>query len=195
MTNERNMLLVRHPETQANVDGRYVGRGDAPLTALGQEQSSRLVAAISQWEPDEVWSSPLPRALDVAKMASELSGVEPIVDERLTELDFGIAEGLTYEETQRREISFQFKSVDEPVAPGGESRRDIFLRTADVLDDALSSSERIAVVTHGGVFRSGLVHLLGLSIDEIWTFHIRNAQIAEIRLIDERAMLERFIQA
>ncbi|MDZ4178667.1 MAG: histidine phosphatase family protein, partial [Coriobacteriia bacterium] len=41
-----DILLVRHPETSANVEGRFVGRGDAPLTPRGIEQIPLLVDAI-----------------------------------------------------------------------------------------------------------------------------------------------------
>ncbi len=115
--------------------------------------------------------------------------------ERLTELDFGDAEGLTYDETVDRGIEFAFRSQHAPVAPGGESRHDILLRTSRVLADARQASSRLAIVTHGGVFRSAMVELLGLPLAHIWTFHIRNAQLAEIRIVEDQAMLERFVQA
>jgi len=195
MTINSEILLVRHPETEANVNGRYVGRGNAPLTQVGEAQASDLVGQISTWSPEAIWSSPLPRTLNVARAASEMCGAPVVVDERLTELDFGVAEGLTYDETVARGIKFEFRSEDLPVAPGGESRRDILLRTGDVLADMRSSVIRSAVVTHGGVFRSAMVALLDLPLDGIWKFHIRNAQLAEIRIVDGHAMLERFIQA
>jgi broad specificity phosphatase PhoE len=191
---DSRILLVRHPETEANVDGRYVGRGNAPLTATGRSQARRLVEEISRFGPDRIWSSPLPRAHDVATAAAERSGAELRVEDRLTELDFGVAEGLTYDETQEKGIVFAFRSENDPVAPGGESRRDILLRTADALTEIRKDSTNAAVVTHGGVFRSAMVELLGLPLEHIWTFHIRNAQIAEIVFMGERAMLERFEQ-
>ena len=195
MSTESHILLVRHPETEANVSGRYVGRGDAPLTELGDEQAGRLVTAISEWDPDSIWSSPLPRALNVATETAARCGATLVVEQRLTELDFGDAEGLTYDETVDRGIEFAFRSQHAPVAPGGESRHDILLRTSRVLADARQASARLAIVTHGGVFRSAIVELLGLPLAHIWTFHIRNAQLAEIRIVEDRAMLERFVQA
>ncbi len=48
-------------------------------------------------------------------------------------------------------------------------------------------------MTHGGVFRSALPFLLGLTIDHIWTFHIRNAQIAVVRVFDGHGQLEEFV--
>lgn len=190
--NERRLLLVRHPETEANASGRYVGRGDSPFTALGIEQAARLARRIAEWGPDAVWSSPLRRALAVAEEAAALAAVPLKLDERLTELDFGEAEGLTFAETVERGIRFEFGSVDAPVAPGGESRGEIWRRSVAAAEDAVHAAARTAIVTHGGVFRSMLPHLLGLGIDSIWTFHVRNAQIAEIALVDGIGRLEEF---
>jgi len=50
----------------------------------------------------------------------------------------------------------------------------------------------VAVVTHGGVFRSTVPHLLGLPISSIWAFHIPNAAYIEYRIIDGHAQVERF---
>lgn len=188
------IMLVRHPQTTANVDGRYVGRGDTELTDEGRAQARRLASHISAWEPDAVFSSPLGRALDVARSAARELSLEVAVDDRFTELDFGVAEGLTFEETRARGIRFDFKNVAAPVAPHGESRQDIFDRTLSALEDVRRNSHRAVVVTHGGVFRSAIVALLGLPIDYIWTFHIRNAQVAEIRIVEDHPTLERFFQ-
>ncbi|MDA3935367.1 MAG: histidine phosphatase family protein [Actinomycetota bacterium] len=192
---ERRILLVRHPETEANVDGRFVGRGDAPYTARGERQAMLSVDEIVGFQPDEIWSSPLHRAHHVAENASAKLGVPHVVDERLNELDFGQAEGLTYQQTQDRGIEFQFGAQDAPVAPGGESRADILVRSGAAVDAASSAAMRVAIVTHGGVFRSAVVHLLGLPIDAIWSFDIRNAQCALFRIVDGHTMLERFWQA
>lgn len=179
---ETRILLVRHPETQANVSGRWVGRGNAPYTALGELQVEAVVARLIEFAPDEIRSSPLFRAHEPARRAAAALGLDHHVDERLNELDFGAAEGLTIQEAKARGIAFDFKAWDKPVAPGGESRADIMARTAEALDDAIASGARVALVTHGGVFRSGLVHLLGLPPAGIWAFHIRNAAVAEIRV-------------
>ncbi len=192
MTEERRILLVRHPETEANVDGRFVGRGDAPFTERGRVQAELLTEAIVAFAPDAVWTSPLRRTRVVADAAAERLGLDPIVDERLTELDFGAAEGLTYEQTVECGIAFDFASADAPVAPGGESRRDIYERVAGALGEIVVPGQRAAIVTHGGVFRSAITHLLGLPLSAIWAFHIRNGSIADIRIVDGHGMLEEF---
>jgi len=189
---ETRFLLVRHPETEANVDGRQVGRGDTPYTPRGVRQRELLATRIAVWEPDVIVSSPLRRALEVAEEARVRCAANLILDARLTELDFGVAEGLTYEEIAARDIMFDFRSVDLPVCEGGESRRSIYVRSAAVVSDQSSRAERVAIVSHGGVFRSLLAHLVGLPIDFIWSFDIRPAAVCEIRVIDGFGLLHEF---
>lgn len=188
------MLLVRHPETEANVSGRLIGRNDSPYTAQGRAQLRRLPRKIARFGPDRIWSSPLERALRPAQRAAAVTGVPLIVDERLVELDFGRAEGMTFEEIAEAGIPFDYRNRDAPVAPGGESRAEIEARTAAVCRELIEAGGRHAVVTHGGVFRAALVTLLGLSSSDIWAFHIKNAQLAHVRVVDGHGMLETFVQ-
>lgn len=190
---EYRILLVRHPETIANVEGRFVGRGDAPLSERGKHQAPLLVSAIERFLPNIIYTSPLMRACTVAESAAFALGVQMLVDERLTEIDFGAIEGLTYPEIVERGVTFRIDAEDEPVAFGGESRRDILARTAEVMEAILHADERrVAVVTHGGVVRSALVHLLGLPLSAIWSFDIDNGCMAHIRVIDGHGQLVEF---
>ena len=189
---ETHILLVRHPETTANIDGRYVGTGDAPYTREGQLQVRRIAQKIARFEPQRLWTSPLRRTLVAARRAAAQANVPAEVDDRLVELDFGIAEGLTFAEVQAAGILFNYKEIDTPVAPQGETRRAIEARSAAFCDDIITLGGRHAVVTHGGVFRASLVHLLGLSSTDIWAFHIHNAQMAHVRIVEGHGMLEEY---
>ena len=187
-------MLVRHPETEANVSGRFVGRGDSPFTPEGLLQAARLPAEVAAFDPDVVWTSPLRRAQSVALMAAELAHVPLHVDERLAELHFGDAEGMTYEEIVNAGMPFNYRSAEEPVAPNGESRGSIERRVAQIADEVVASGGRVAVVAHGGVVRAMLVHLLGLSTTDVWAFHVHNAQLATVRVVDGHGMLEEYVQ-
>lgn len=189
---EAHVLLVRHPETLANVQGRFIGRGDSPYTVTGRTQLRRLASRIERFTPDLVWTSPLERARSVAERAALATGGQPRIDERLVELDFGRAEGLTYEEVAEAGLPFNYRNRDEPVAPEGESRAQIEARAAAVCDQVVELGGRHVIVTHGGVFRASLVHLLGLASTDIWAFHIRNGQVAHVRIVDGHGMLEEF---
>lgn len=189
---ETRILLVRHPETVANVDGRFVGRGDVPFTALGTRQLRRIPAKIAAFRPDVVLSSPLRRARVLAERAAHSAGVDLKIDDRLMELDFGAAEGMTFEEIAAAGMVFDYRNFHAPVAPGGESRAQIQARAAAVCNQLVATPGRYAVVTHGGVFRASLVHLLGLESTDVWAFSVRNGQLAEVRVVDDHGMLEEY---
>jgi broad specificity phosphatase PhoE len=188
------ILLVRHPETEANINGRFVGRGDSPYTHEGRLQLARVPHKIARFTPDVVWSSPLPRALRLAQRAARAADTPLRVDDRLLELDFGRAEGMTIEEVQAAGLAFEYRNAQAPVAPEGESRAQIEARAAAFMDELVGAGGRHAVVTHGGAFRASLVYLLGLASTDIWAFHIHNAQLAQLRVVEGHGMLEEYVQ-
>jgi broad specificity phosphatase PhoE len=110
------------------------------------------------------------------------------------ELDFGAAHALTWEEIALAGIPFDYRSYDEPVAPGGESRRQLEERVARVVDEACEIGGRHALVCHAGVMRAILAHTLKLHDDHLWSFAIHNAQLATVRVIDGTAQLVEFVQ-
>jgi broad specificity phosphatase PhoE len=187
-------LLVRHPETQANVDVRFVGRGDSPYTAEGRRQLERITRTIARFGPDVIWSSPLTRALTLAEEAAALSSARLAVDRRLMEIDFGEVEGMTYDEIVASGNYLNYKDQEAPVSPGGESRGAVEARAAAVCEAALAAGGRHCLVTHGGVFRASLVHLLGLASTDIWAFHVHNGQLAYVSVVDGHGVLEKFLQ-
>ena len=65
---DSHLLIVRHPQTDANVDGRFVGRGDTPYTTLGELQRDLLATEIVGWAPDRIVSSPLRRTREVTEL-------------------------------------------------------------------------------------------------------------------------------
>lgn len=191
---ETNILLVRHPETEGNVDGRLMGRNTSPFTTRGYLQARRLPKKIAAFQPDAIWSSPLERAHVVATRAARITRTPLTVDDRLIELDFGEAEGMTFEEIAEAGLSFNFRSRELPVAPGGESRQQIEERAAEVCDELVATGGRFAVITHGGVVRASIMHLLGLPSDAIWAFHVHNAQMAHVRIVEGHGSLEEYVE-
>ena len=124
------ILLVRHPETLANAHGRFVGSGESPFTERGERQADALVSCIASWCPTLVRTSPRVRARTVAERAAQASDAQLEVDEDLAEIDFGLAEGLTYEETTVRGIEIDLLGGPVETSPfeGGESWRDFLER-------------------------------------------------------------------
>ena len=123
---ETHILIVRHPETEANINGRFVGQGESPFTELGRVQARRLPAKIARVRAGRA-SGPRRCCEPVSSpSAPRGSPARPLhVDARLIELDFGAAHALTWEEIAEAGIPFNYRSAEEPVAPGGESRNEL----------------------------------------------------------------------
>lgn len=183
-------MLVRHPQTVANAERRFIGRSDSPLTDRGIEQRNALAEAVAVFKPLQVFSSPIPRALDAARIAAP-PGVAVIVADDLIEVDFGLAEGLKHSEMVERGIALDYDGPG-PVAPGGETLAALEERVARVAARIAESGLRSAVFTHGGVFRRLLGAWLDLPRGAIWRFSVTNGAIAVVRVADGYATLESF---
>lgn len=143
------IALIRHGQTDWNVQGRIQGSTDIELNDTGREQA--LVAATSLQHSDIEWdavlTSPLQRAAETARIiANSLSLPGPEIDARLVERRYGKVEGLLAAE--RAQLS------DVPDAQLGiESREGVGERASAALRDDINDRDLI-VVTHGGVISS-----------------------------------------
>ena len=185
-------MIVRHPETHANVERRLVGREDSPLTDDGLLQSQRIKDAICSFRPDVVWCSPLRRARAVADAVATAMPVEVIDDERLMEIDFGAAEGLTVDEAKDAGIILNYSDDAAPVAIDGESREQVQKRVHRCLGDVTAHGGRAAIVTHGGIVRAAMVDLLQMSPASLWSFAVPNGCIAVFDVYDDTFVLRSF---
>ena len=150
MTTE--LYLVRHGETDWNLQHRIQGLTDIPLNETGREQAraTGLLLARRRW--DGVFCSPLSRALETATIiADELGLPAPTTIEALVERNYGEAEGLNFLEIERR-------YPDRGSVPGQESRDDVVARVLPALRElaAAHPDESLVVVSHGGAIRSVL---------------------------------------
>lgn len=149
------IALVRHGETDWNRAHRVQGRTDIPLNATGRRQAGMTATALRRQHWDAVFSSPLQRAAETARiMAAELALPEPTLVGPLVERNYGAGEGLTAQELEAR-----FPRTSQ--VPGRESRLSAVNRALPALR-ALAEEHaggRLLVVTHGGLIRSVLMHL------------------------------------
>jgi broad specificity phosphatase PhoE len=188
------VLLARHPQVEANVAGRFVGTGESPFTPLGERQCTDLAAYVADWKPFSVHSSPRRRARAVADLAALEAGVEVHVDDDLAEIDFGAAEGLTYDEAKIAGVAIDLLGGPPESAPfhEGETWHNFAARIAAAAERIETCGPRIAVIAHGGVIRALLAHWLGLPEHAAWRFAVPNASVATLTLWDGTGTLRTF---
>lgn len=147
--NETVLGLLRHGQTDWNVDMRLQGVSDIPLNERGRIQAKIAAPKVALGNWDLVLTSPLSRARETAEIVSTaLPGVALLTHELLLERSFGVAEGLTYE--QWRE---QFGAIHH--AEGAESIENLTERVENFLQDLALTypGKRVLAVSHGAFIR------------------------------------------
>ena len=180
----QRLLLIRHGESEWNRDGRIQGFQDSGLSDLGREQSERLRERLGKEKIDVVYSSTSERARDTARIAlGHRIDVEARPD--LREINLGEWEGVEAAELKRRlpvETELWFRAPSKVRIPGAESIRTFRTRTTREIDAIRSEHADAGIVlfVHGGVICTYLTSLLGLRLDDLWRFKIRNASITKV---------------
>ncbi|MFC1864899.1 histidine phosphatase family protein [Chloroflexota bacterium] len=161
------LLLVRHGITEFNSTRRFAGYSDVELSAAGYQQVERLRDRLASEKIDAVYSSDLRRALVTAEVISSGHEVDVITCDELREMNYGEAEGLTFDE-----ISRLYPQVAELIRnfnlrlkfPGGEDFEGFIERTSKFLDrlEKHAPSQTILIVSHSGSLRVLVCNLLGI---------------------------------
>ena len=96
--------VLRHGQTDWNVQMRLQGSTDIPLNETGRVQAHVAAKILTTEGITKIIASPLSRALETARIVGVAAGIEPIIDDRLIERNFGQFEGMTIDEVhQHRE--------------------------------------------------------------------------------------------
>lgn len=170
--------IVRHGRTEHNASGLLLGRLDPPLDDLGRDQAAALVETIGP--VDRVICSPLLRTRETASAF----GVEPIVDERWIELDYGDFDGVPLASVSS-EIWSAWRSDADFRPPGGESLRQLGERVASAMDE-LAAEDRsdltTVVVTHVSPIKAAVCWALGVDDLVSWRLWVATASITSVAL-------------
>jgi probable phosphoglycerate mutase len=160
------LFLVRHGATTATEEGRFSGTTGAELSADGRWQAARLGERLSQQNIAAVYSSPLSRAVETARIIAGHCRVEPIARDELREIGHGHWQGLTREDVERQ-FSAEYASWEaDPFtfAPaGGESGVAVLARALPVIREIVAAhhGQQVLVVSHKATLRLVLSSLLG----------------------------------
>jgi len=157
---ERTLILIRHGQTDWNAEERFQGRVDVPLNAVGRSQALRLRVELGGMPFDTVYSSPLGRALDTARIIAGNRAVTP--EPLVTEIHHGFWQGRT-----KREILCRWpdqwqcwQSQRQPFTPrDGEPARCVGIRVEEFLRSMQGTN--ILCVSHGVVIQNFLAILSG----------------------------------
>lgn len=163
-TAARSVWLVRHAATDWT-GRRWCGRSDPDLNVAGRRQAARVAAElaadlelVAPGEPALVLTSPLRRATQTAAGIARVTGASIVVDDSLVEVDFGLAEGLTWDAVRvgQPALAEALVAGADPDWPGGETAAELVARASRAADriSSLAAVGPVVVVSHGGLLRS-----------------------------------------
>ena len=163
----RRVILWRHGQTAWNVERRFQGSTDVPLTEAGAGQARRAARLLASLRPDAIVSSDLTRAADTAAELAALTGLHVTPEEGLRETYAGVWQGLTHEEIIARhgDEYAAWKRGEAIRRGGGELETEVADRAAPVVlrhVEKLPVDGTLVVVSHGGTIRTTIGRLLGL---------------------------------
>jgi broad specificity phosphatase PhoE len=189
------LYFVRHGESTWNVEGRFQGQLDAPLSDLGVRQARAVAQRIArEVQPAAIVSSPLSRALRTAQIIGEACGIPGSIDERLLEICHGEWQGLLKEDVMRRWPALYRQWHEVPASttfPGGESLRQVQARLDSFLQDALSMPSPLLVCTHEVVVRLAVLWATQEPLHCYFGWMTENAAITDIEVAQGRPRLIR----
>ncbi len=184
------MILVdvlRHGECQGGEIFR--GATDVALSETGWEQMRGAVGRYPAERWQRVISSPLRRCREFAEEQAEALGLPLTVDEDWRELSFGDWEGRPREELlaeNRAAVEAFYRDPQGCAPPGGEPADAMQQRVLQAWARALgaASGERVLLVTHGGVIRALLAHVLGMPLQRMFTLDVPYACLSGIHHVE-----------
>ncbi|MFN7034736.1 MAG: histidine phosphatase family protein [Bellilinea sp.] len=180
MSNGRTELwLVRHGQTDWNVEGRYQGQADMPLNEFGIKQAQDLAEKLRNVNFAAIYSSDLQRALSTAKILA--GGREVSIDPRLREINQGEWEGQLFDVIRQRYANFFENRLENPLEsrpPGGESLKEVAERVKSCVDEITSHhpGERVLIVSHGLVIATLITASRGIPLSKAFELIPDNAE-------------------
>jgi 2,3-bisphosphoglycerate-dependent phosphoglycerate mutase len=188
------LVLVRHGQSQWNLENKFTGWVDVPLTAQGEQEAHRAGKQLINLHFDIAFTSDLQRAQKtLAIILGEIGQTNlPIIkDKALNERHYGDLQGLDKAETAKKfgdeQVKIWRRSYDI-APPNGESLKDTAARTLPYFDaqivPLLKEGKNILVAAHGNSLRSIVMHLEHLTKDQVLELNLETA-VPRVYELDE----------
>ena len=176
------LVLIRHGESQWNLENRFTGWVDVPLTPKGEEEARAAGEKLKAFQFDCAFTSVLMRAQNTLRIVLDVIGQATIPiteDQALNERMYGELQGLNKTETAKKfgdeQVKIWRRSFDVP-PPGGESLKDTAERVLPYYESQirpeLEARKTVLVVAHGNSLRSLVMHLENLSREAVLELNI-----------------------
>ena len=176
------LVLIRHGESQWNLENRFTGWVDVPLSQKGEQEARAAGEKLRVFRFDCAFTSVLSRAKETLRLVLETIGQPTILvqeNQALNERMYGELQGLNKAETAKKygeeQVKIWRRSFDVR-PPGGESLKDTAERVLPYFEKhirpELHKNKAVLVVAHGNSLRSLVMHLDHLSREQVLELNI-----------------------
>ena len=179
-----DIYLIRHTKTDT-LKGLCYGQSDVALADSFLEEAHQLQQKLPELKPNSlVFSSPLTRCVQLAEKISD----KVTIDTRLSELDFGDWEYRRFDDIDVNVLQQWTDNFVHAAPPNGESFIDLCHRAGafwqDVVHEMHPASEQILIITHAGVIRALLAHILKLPPANAFQFRVDVGSVHKLQHLD-----------
>ena len=176
------LVLLRHGESQWNLENRFTGWVDVPLSPKGEQEARAAGQKLLGYRFDRAYASVLTRAIETLRIVLDVIGQAGIPiekDEALNERLYGDLQGMNKDETIRKygeqQVKLWRRSYDVR-PPGGESLKDTAERVLPYYERRIRpeilADRTLLVAAHGNSLRALVMHLDGLSKEQVLELNI-----------------------
>lgn len=176
------IYIIRHGQTELNRRHALQGRSDHPLNDLGLAQARQAARRLGAVSFDLVLSSPLRRAIRTAEIVAP--GKPIVVDERLTEMDYGPYEGSDLSHPAPEIVTFFSDFVNNPAPAGMEPLAHVVARVGEVLDQRCRTTKNVLISTHA-IAMKGILEYLSPG-GRYWSMYIGNCDVYTTSCVEDR---------
>lgn len=179
------LIVVRHGQTDYNVEKRYTGSTNVVLNEKGIEQAKITAHKLKDYDIDVIISSTLNRARQTAEIISKEINIQLIEMIEFREKNAGVYEGLTRDEAKSKypDLWEKFSTpIYDEALPGGETIREVEERVFSALEQIRKnypSDKNVLVVTHGFISRVINKFFTDVTEEEFFNYRLGNCEIAE----------------
>ncbi len=189
------IYLVRHGQTQWNIEKRFQGSGDSPLTTQGLKEIELLKERMRQVPLEAAYSSPRERAHQTASIIAEPHGIQVEKHESFGEINLGKWEGKTYKEIKQQDPNLHYAFFHQPdkftPVEGHESMAAVQKRSRAALYEIADRNQgkHVLVVSHAITLRLLLLTFENRPIRDLWKIaDVKQTSVTEI-VIDKNCVI------
>ena len=189
------IIFLRHGQAENNTKRILAGRTEGvPLTKIGIEQAEQIGKYLKPIDISAIYSSPIERANNTAKIVAESNSIDYKLDERLTELDMGKFTRMPYDEifAKHGNVFLKFYSNDPIISKYNvETFPHVQKRVMDMLDYTIKKhdQENVLLVTHMDPIKSVIAKVMDLKPSSLFELIIANCSLTIIKHHDEKLSL------